>query len=202
MIRLKLKSVFALVLSVMMISLSVPVEAQTAKTSVKSSTQAVGKVKETESNDNSFAEGEAIILYNSSSLKTKSFSSEGGLGTTIEIEETYDFSNGNKAVGAKSTDTSNNGFLVSLVKSDKYTTEELVKVLKKRTDIKYAEPNYRIKVMDTNDAYTQHQWALDNVGQNGGTEGLDINADAETMRTIVDDKEKVIALFRYYGSHI
>lgn len=192
--RLKWKSVLALTLSASMMLSSVPAQAQTVEATTKKFEQKVEKLTGTADEEKDFAEGEAIILYNTSSSKTKSITSEGGLGTDIEVKETYDFGNESSNIKAKSTNSADAGFSVSLVKSDKYTTEELISILKKRTDVKYVEPNYRIKKLDTNDTYSQYQWALDNKGQNGGAEGLDINADAEVMQNIVNRDEKVIAL--------
>ena len=97
---------------------------------------------------------------------------------------TYDFDFENSSVRTSSTDKES-GISVSLVESDTYSTEELVESLKKRSDIKYVQPNYKIKASAVgNDTYKEFQWSLDNFGQNGGTAGADINAeelfDAET----------------------
>lgn len=192
--RLKWKSVLALTLSATMMISAVPLQAQTVKAEAKNITQKVEKLKGTESDEKDFAEGEAIVLYNSSNSKTKSINTEGDFGAGIEIKETYDFGNESSVAKTKSTNSADGGFSVSLVESDKYTTEELISILEKRADVKYAEPNYRIKALGTNDIYSQYQWALENIGQNGGTEGFDINADIEVMQNIVNDEEKVIAL--------
>lgn len=190
----KLKAALALVMALSMLPTSIPVRAQVAQTAVERKNQAVEKKQNTESRKTSYAEGEAIILYKNSAATAKKFSRGSSIGKNMEIAETYDFSDTKASASAKGTRTMNSGVSVSLVKSDMYSTEDLIKILKKRSDIKYAEPNYKIKAMDVEDPYKQYQWALDNLGQNGGTEGFDINADTEALKKSADDKEKVIAL--------
>ena len=111
----------------------------------------------------------------------------------MEVVETYVF-NSDTSVNAKSADkVSDNGFSVSLVKSDKYSTKELISILKKKSNVKYAEPNYKIKASDYNDSYYKYLWGLDNKGQNNGTEGIDVNADTPLLDN-KDNKERVIAI--------
>jgi subtilisin family serine protease len=160
---------------------------------IKTAETGKGIVKETIDNDTkekNYAEGEAIILYKNNNVGTKSIGGSKALGGDLRIVETYDFDNEAKA-GIKSV-SGGNGISVSLVKSDKYSTKELVAKLREREDIQYAEPNYKIKLMDVSDPYKKYQWAIDNIGQNGGTKGADINADA--IGNPIDDEEKVIAL--------
>lgn len=141
-----------------------------------------------------YAEGEAIILYDIAKAGTKSFSSQGELGTDIKIVETYDFDAEKSLKKASGNTIGSKGFAVSLVKSEKYTTEELIAKLKNNKNIQYVEPNYRIRTMDMEDPYTKYQWGLDNKGQNGGTAGLDINAQADILIQDADQEERVIAL--------
>lgn len=109
--RLKWKSVLALTLSASMMLSSVPAQAQTVEATTKKFEQKVEKLTGTADEEKDFAEGEAIILYNTSSSKTKSITSEGGLGTDIEVKETYDFGNESSNIKAKSTNSADAGFL-------------------------------------------------------------------------------------------
>lgn len=174
--------VFAVILALSMVFTVNPVMANEER--------AVNATKQVKENKN-YAEGEAIILYNGVSASAKSRMSS-SLGSGIEITDTYVFEENAKS--AKSGIASGeNGMSVSLVKSEKYSTEQLVDMLRKKNHVKYAEPNYKIKKSDYNDTYYKYQWAQDNKGQNAGTEGLDINADTPLLAD-KDSKERVIAL--------
>lgn len=142
---------------------------------------------------NTYVEGEAIILYNASDVTAKQFNAGTTIFDDVEIVETYDFTEAAAAIQASSgrTKTNHTGFKVSLVKSDKYSTDELIGKLSTDSSIRYAEPNYKVHAM-TNDTYYQYQWALDNQGQNAGTKGLDANAD--TLEPATDTGTKVIAV--------
>ncbi|MFQ9514741.1 MAG: S8 family serine peptidase [Eubacterium sp.] len=195
MMNLNWKSFLALVLAASMIPASVPVGAQTTKAAVQRTTQMAETKKDKEKNEKNYAEGEAIILYKKNTSTAKNFSSGSTLEKDIEIKTTYEFGNSRSNSSAKDNSiTGGSGVSVSLVTSDKYSTEELIEKLKKRSDIKYAEPNYRIKALDMQDPYKQYQWTLDNKGQNGGTPDLDINADTEALKKSINNQEKVIAL--------
>jgi subtilisin family serine protease len=60
---------------------------------------------------------------------------------------------------------------------------EIVKSLSKLANVIYAEPNYIYEILNTdshaivNDPEYFKQWALKNIGQSGGLEGADINAE-------------------------
>ena len=50
---------------------------------------------------------------------------------------------------------------VALVRSKSLSTQQLVKKLKKRSDVKFAEPNYRVRALSvSNDAYSDYQWSM------------------------------------------
>lgn len=50
---------------------------------------------------------------------------------------------------------------VALVRSASKSTSELVKTLRKRSDVKYAEPNYKVKAQSvTNDEFSDFQWSM------------------------------------------
>ena len=139
-----------------------------------------------------YVEGQAIVMYGNTKTSTRSAASSIA-DDDMEVVETYVF-NSDTSVKAKSADkVSDNGFSVSLVKSDKYSTKELISILKKKSNVKYAEPNYKIKASDYNDSYYKYLWGLDNKGQNNGTEGIDLNADTPLLDN-KDNKERVIAI--------
>lgn len=142
-----------------------------------------------------YKEGEALILYETGSAKNTGFDVK-DLGTGIEIGETYTFdmeesTDGSKTSSAAKT-AAKNKLCVSLIKSDKYTTKQLVRLLSARSDIRIAEPNYKYHILDED--YAGFQWALENIGQNAGTAGVDVNAGEINKLASADKEEKVIAL--------
>ncbi|MCI8956238.1 MAG: S8 family serine peptidase [Eubacterium sp.] len=149
------------------------------------------KEKQEINKSKNYAEGQAVIMYDSTSTSTKSRMNT-SWGNDMEIVDTYIFEQSEAKTKTRSISKTND-LSVSLVKSDKYSTEELITILKKNKNIKYAEPNYKIKKLDYNDTYYKYQWALNNEGQNAGIEGLDINGDTEFLGD-KDSKERVIAL--------
>lgn len=152
----------------------------------------VTKEKKAVKSSRNYVEGQAIVMYGNTKTSTRSAGSNIA-DDDMEVVETYVF-NSDTSVNAKSADkVSDNGFSVSLVKSDKYSTKELISILKKKSNVKYAEPNYKIKASDYNDSYYKYLWGLDNKGQNNGTEGIDVNADTPLLDN-KDNKERVIAI--------
>lgn len=168
---------------------SIPITAQAVNaTNVKSNREK--RVQKSLDNTELYAEGEAIILYDTQSASVAK-SAIASMDGDIEIVKSYDFEESN--ISAKSGSTqSSGGMIVSLVQSDTLSTTELVAKLSNRKDIKYAEPNYRIKATGTAD-YTKYQWGLNNSGQNGGTVGADVNADSISNDN-EDGDTRVIAL--------
>lgn len=148
------------------------------------------KTKKVESVKHNYAEGEAIVMYYDSA-SSKYSAKEEILNKDMEIVNSYDFEQNNGKVKAKSG--KDNKLTISLVKSDKYSTEELIAQLKKKSNVKYAEPNLKLKKSDYNDSLYKYQWNQDNKGQNGGVEGLDVNADTPIIKD-KDDKERVVAI--------
>ena len=141
-----------------------------------------------------YAEGQAIVMYRNNEDTVKGLSL-GKAAKDISIERTCDFSDTTKAknsVSAKSNKQSKNNFSVSLVKSSKYTTKELIKKLAQEDNVLAVEPNYTYQATGTAD-YSKYLWGLDNKGQNGGTENEDINLDAVSGEQS-SDKERVVAV--------
>lgn len=149
------------------------------------------KVFKTDNPDNKnkleYEEGKAIILYKNSAVSKKNKKSS--ILNEIKIDDTVSFEDVSQ-VSAYSNSSKDVDLKVSLVSSDKYSTQELVKKLNNQKEIIYAEPNYKVKATSlTNDEYLKYQWAIENIGQNGGIEGEDIKTKETTS-----DKEKVIAI--------
>ncbi len=139
----------------------------------------------------SYKEGEALVMYDSEDALTTQ-KSIAKVGNDIEIVRSYAF--GGDKTKIQSNDATGKGVTVALVKSDTKSTKELIQTLKKRKGVRYAEPNFRIKARTTGtDTYKELQWGLDNQGQQAGTAGYDVNADAISYENS-DGEEKVIAL--------
>lgn len=184
----KLFKSFALFLAVSMVLGSAPVTAQAAPAAqaVKAGDKRVSLKKDT---NNTYAEGEAIVLYNSRNAKT-TVNAISSMDKSADIVTSYDFEP-SKSTAKADTTLSNGGFTISLVKSKTLSTEQLIKKLKKNTNITYAEPNFRIQATDAAD-YSKYQWALNNQGQNNGTPGFDVNADAVSTKS--DENTRVVAI--------
>lgn len=133
----------------------------------------------------SYVEGEVLVVTSGGTPK-KNINALGketvAMGATIE--DTINF-NASKSTG---------NFQVSLIKSEKYTTEQLLEIYEKSKNVKSVQPNYKYHALDTN--YKDYLWGVDNQGQNGGTAGMDINSDSQkvTMAAGEEGKEKVIAI--------
>lgn len=189
----RLKIYVSMLLAVCM-AFSTPVEAAVNGTGVKEQ----GSIKKAAGGGGEYAKGQAIILYRESAAgRTSAFANS--LGDDMQIGETYEFEDADAPVSVQAADKSRSvraqTLKVSLVKSDSYSTEELIKKLSARKDILAAEPNYRIHTLDQGqDPYHRFQWAVDNQGQNKGTAGLDINMGREIPGASPDGEECVIAL--------
>ncbi|MDD1660681.1 MAG: S8 family serine peptidase, partial [Methanomicrobiales archaeon] len=55
--------------------------------------------------------------------------------------------------------------------------EQALERLQRLPSVEYVEPDYMLRIADApNDPWLPYQWALDNTGQNGGTDDADIDA--------------------------
>lgn len=189
-----LKSLTAMVLIACM-TFSVPVEAAVDRTNPQERTVSADK----DETEKEYAKGQALILYKRPTDSARASIASHGFGADMQIEETYEFDGVGQDMPARmarsrEADTTA-AFQVSLVKSDKYSTEELIKQLNARKDIIAAEPNYKLHTLDMGqDPYVKYQWAIDNQGQNHGTVGLDVKPKQEILGTNPAGKEYVIAL--------
>jgi thermitase len=57
-----------------------------------------------------------------------------------------------------------------------YTSKEAIAHYEKSALVRYAEPNYKVRLLDIQDPFWEDQWALNNTGQREGTEGSDVMA--------------------------
>ncbi len=153
------------------------------KVSEKIDTKVVQNDEEGEKN---YADGQAIIMYRASEPGAELASSD------TEVVQTYTFEGVSMNDAGSAELASVENVYVSLVKSDIYTTEQLVNMYSNRSDIMKAEPNYYYHILD--DDYSDYQWGLHNEGQNGGTVGIDIKADKINAVENTDTGEKVIAV--------
>lgn len=133
-----------------------------------------------------YIEGEVIVLNAGKKKSINAFKKEAsGLGA--KVVDTYNF-NG---------DNSQEQFQVSLVKSDTYTTEELMDKFSALDNVKIVQPNYKYNTMNVDEKiYNESLWGIDNQGQNAGIEDMDINSDCEQIKTASgeESKEKVVAI--------
>ena len=143
-----------------------------------------------------YKQGEAIIMYEKENpavalkLATNAILNNYSVVGTLDFENIKIKDNVVKTYTVASKNEDSITLSMSLVKSDKYNTEELIKILKKNDWVVSVEPNYIIKANSiTNDTYADYQWGLENNGQNAGTEGFDINPIVTTS-----ENEKVIAI--------
>ena len=164
-----------------------PISLEAATNNQKSRTlQAVVERQLKKENGNlSYKEGEVVVLTN-----------KGVGGKTINALKKETNAYGAVIEDTISFDTANNasGFQVSLIKSDKHTTEELVEIYGKSKNVKVAQPNYMYQTSTA--GYNEFLWAVDNQGQNAGTVGMDINSDSEKVKMAEGEEknEKVIAV--------
>ena len=147
-----------------------------------------------------YKEGEALVVFKSSGTLTRAKASETmGLEGNMQIESMWDFdapaevSEDNSVLKRLTGRVSGGTLNVALVKSDKYTTKELIRRLKQDKNVKIAEPNYKIKAL-TNDTYFGKLWNLENSGQNGGAPGKSSNAAYKWDKGITGSSENVVAI--------
>ncbi len=148
------------------------------------------------SNDTETKGGEAIVMYRgTTAMQSKALSSN--IKSNVRISETYTFDTSKDASAQSSAvdNTLKKGFAVSLVHSDTLSTEALIAALEQQAGVVCAEPNVKIHTAAyDSEPLSAYQWALENNGQNGGTPGLDIQADTPELAADPSAGEQVIAL--------
>ena len=203
--------------------LSVVTATATALTSVPALTQTVyaKPVKESNStgqsknavSDNSnkeYRDGEVIVMYKPSASKSVANVGEGdkvnipGLGKaevkgdlSFDLDGTEDVLDNVGVSESSSADELD----IKLIKSDKYSTKQLINALEDNPNVAAVTPNYTVKAasIPTLSGSKDLLWGLDNQGQNGGTAdskvsyNTDINLDALDSKKRTTDKP-VIAI--------
>ena len=150
--------------------------------------------KKKKSAEKEYKEGEALIMYYSDVVSKKAMNKKVNSDCTIKTVCTFDDVDAKKIKAKSLSNKTGKELTVSLVKSSTMSTEELVKKYSADKDILIAEPNYKYKALDTDDTYTDFQWALDNKGFNGSEAGIDINSDSEEINIDEEADETVIAI--------
>ena len=155
--------------------------------------------------------GEAIVVYASEDAPLDASTSAYGVqvqevigGLTVKDKVTFedwnsddDSLSSNKS-GSGSYTESDSGLTIALVSSEDSSTEEIIASLSQVEGVKYAEPNYTLKVTDTDitlDTTQELLWGIENDGQNAGISGVDINPEAgHEMETAATDQTPVVAI--------
>ena len=133
----------------------------------------------------SYKKGEAVVYMRTA----KEFSTgKSSFDSQINIKNVLDFGTyGTSSLSRK----------VVVVSSDSYSTRQLIRKMKKKQGVLYAEPNYCFQAAGiTNDSYSDYQWYLDNQGQNGGTPGEDISVTSgwNTLNSGEQSNKPVVAV--------
>ena len=133
-----------------------------------------------------YVEGEVIVVNVSKKKSINAFKKEtSSLG--VQVVDTYNFDGGSDSEQLQ----------ISLVKSDQYTTEELIEQFHTSGTVKMVQPNYKYYSANIDEnLYNESLWGIDNQGQNAGTVDMDINSDSENIKPAQGEgeKEKVVAV--------
>lgn len=152
---------------------------------------------------NDAPEGEAIVMYSGKTqMQSNILSASIDNDVTVIQSLTFDVKENTEEgrLFAQSQPSlvrqNSSDFTVSLVKSDTLSTSQLISKLRSQPGVLKACPNYTSKIMSySQDTYSDYQWALENTGQNGGTPGLDVNADTPALSSALKDgEEQVVAV--------
>ena len=148
-------------------------------------------------------ENEVIVVYSKSDWLTNLQVKLNSVGKYTETNILQiDNPDVKEIAGIDNIITEDGNIKMTLVKSDKYSTEELIDLLKDKSYVKSVIPNYIYPVQSlTNDPYLQYQYALESISGNGGNADADINPMSTNS-----DEEKVIAIIdtglNYEGTEI
>lgn len=182
----QIKLLFVLIITVMLLVMQMPIIVLANATD-----EMINNFKKNNSDKKAeYKNGQAIIMYKKNECSVQSNS----IFEDVKIEDSVNFTNANIKKSSKSVNKSVNKSIqditVSLVSSEKYSTEDLISKLKENSNVMYVSKNYKVKTSSiTDEPYEQYQWAIENNGQNSGYENLDINPIKSS-----DSTEKVIAI--------
>ena len=155
-----------------------------------------------------YKEHEAIVMFHTpkklsgSQGRTKVRSLFKEDVSDIQVEGIWCFRDGGdltknrKGTNKVVKDSSNGGYKgVAVVKSKTLSTEKLIRILKKRNDVKYAEPNYIIHAYGKN-TYLSRQWNMQaDGGQDaGGKDLVTPNVPFEWNKGIVGSEDNIVAV--------
>ena len=116
--------------------------------------QAVTEQAKTAKISDNYVEGEAIVTLNASFKTGLAKEGTASFDSDIEVKNSWDFGPAKKKKGKN--------LYLSEVRSDTYSTKELIEKLNRQDNVVAAEPNYyRYKLATTNDTYADEQWYLD-----------------------------------------
>lgn len=147
-------------------------------------------------NTSTYNEGQAIVMYRtkSATIKKSSVGNKALFGSDITVEDSCEFTVDSKkgSISAKSLGAKT-GYTVSLISSTNLSTKELIASLQNTEGVLYAQPNY-IRTIDSGEVdYEKYLWGLDNKGQFGGKEDIDVGMDS-VDKSQYSKEEKVVAL--------
>lgn len=143
-----------------------------------------------------YKEGQAIVMYRTkqSTIKKSSVGNKAMFGSDITVENSCEFTldskKGNMSTKSLGTKT---GYTVSLVRSATLSTKELITSLQNTDGVLYAQPNYIREIDTAQSNYEKYLWGLDNKGQFGGKENVDVGI-KNVDKSQYSKEEKVIAL--------
>ena len=142
------------------------------------------QLKKTEESVN-YVEGEVIAVLKDSTPATYLTPKKAAknYGSGLKMNKSFTFKKKNGTIRAV------------VLHSDSKKTKDIIKSLKKNSQVRYAFPNYKVNTSSvTNDSYSDFQWALDNKGHSGGTADLDTQADALWEAAASSEDEQVVAI--------
>ena len=148
--------------------------------------QAVTEQAKTAKISDNYVEGEAIVTLNASFKTGLAKEGTASFDSDIEVKNSWDFGPAKKKKGKN--------LYLSEVRSDTYSTKELIEKLKRQDNVVAAEPNYyRYKLATTNDTYADEQWYLDGTGAYQTTSSgiqyknrIQTSNDSDTIVAVVD----------------
>lgn len=134
-----------------------------------------------------YREGEVIVVYKSgvTGASVADLAVEGATAASadIQLKDVFAFGGEQCDTGAEAAtgtaESAEADFVIGFYTSRTKTTQQMIRELEKNPKIAYAEPNYLAYISGaTQDTYADEQWAIQNVGQNGGTAGIDTGVES------------------------
>ena len=182
------RKILSMVLALVMVvgfGLAVPQHAQ-AKTDTKGKklSYTVGEQK------TEYKEHEALVMFYPGAKLSKASAEDALDGSLddIEVDEVWNFATAEDSGDTVLKGSSFGNITVVLVKSQKRTTEQIIKAMKKRSDVMYAEPNYKLHALAVTGDYSKFQWDMRDADSNG----IDVNYEWTDKDT--KGSEKVVAV--------